>query len=592
MQQNEIKYATICQSGTTILKNGKVTTLHPYQQKAKSDIFKAWDEVHHVMLQMPTGTGKTYLFSSIIHDINVWSLKTHTPNKMLVIAHRKELIDQIDKSLCVFHVAHSVLAGRKEQRNLSNPVIVSSIQTITHPANEGDVERLRSRIHFVIIDEAHHAMANTYRKLWKMFPDARFLGVTATPWRMNHSGFRRIFDRLILTQSVKKFISQGYLAPYSYYSLKPNSWVQGAIDGIHKFDKWGDYDEHALIDTMDLGHIRAQLVKSYKKLAWGKKGIIYSINKQHSSNICNDYRKLGVRIVDIDDQTPAKIREKYVDDFKDGKIDIIVNVNIFSEGFDCPDIEFIQLARPTRSLTMYLQQVGRGLRTTEGKTKCIILDNVGMFSRFGLPDANRHWMAHFRGQDVDESPMKGKTNGWGEYYYEEPDLSEGDEEMLLVQETNSDTDFEEEATEPLTLEPVIPIHEDQGVLEVKEPQACKAQKENGKKLKSVKAVKPASLLESDCFHTGFSIVADQSFYYIKVNASGNCYYIAPVFRKPSESDRLDVISNGSSYLIKHLIPEAEKAKEQVIGSITFEDDIVTFTKDFNGKLIAMSFRVE
>lgn len=108
---DEIRYATICQAGTTILKNGKVTTLHPYQQKAKSDIFKAWDEVHHVMLQMPTGTGKTYLFSSIIHDINVWSRQTHTPNKMLVIAHRKELIDQIDKSLSVFHVAHSVLAG-------------------------------------------------------------------------------------------------------------------------------------------------------------------------------------------------------------------------------------------------------------------------------------------------------------------------------------------------------------------------------------------------------------------------------------------------------------------------------------------------
>lgn len=172
------------------------------------------------MLQMPTGTGKTYLFSSIIHDINDWSMKTHTPNKMLVIAHRKELIDQIDKSLGVFHVAHSVLAGPKEQRNLSNPVIVSSIQTITHPANEGDVERLRSRIHFVIIDEAHHAMANTYRKLWKMFPEVRFLGVTATPWRMNHSGFQRIFDRLIPTQSVKNFFSDSN----NLRNLWVNSW--------------------------------------------------------------------------------------------------------------------------------------------------------------------------------------------------------------------------------------------------------------------------------------------------------------------------------------------------------------------------------
>lgn len=587
----EIRYASICQSGTTILKNGKETKLHPYQQKAKSDIFKAWDEVHHVMLQMPTGTGKTYLFSSIIHDINDWSMKTHTPNKMLVIAHRKELIDQIDKSLSVFHVAHSVLAGPKEQRNLSNPVIVSSIQTITHKANEGDVEQLRSRIHFVVIDEAHHAMANTYRKLWKMFPEARFLGVTATPWRMNHSGFIRIFDKLILTQSVKKFISQGYLAPYNYYSLKPNSWVQSTINGIRKFDKWGDYDEHALIDTMDLGHIRAQLVKSYQKLAWKKKGIIYSINKRHSANICNDYRKLGVRIVDIDDSTPSAIRKQYVDDFKAGEIDIIVNVNIFSEGFDCPDIEFIQLARPTRSLTMYLQQVGRGLRTTEGKSKCIILDNVGMYSRFGLPDANRHWMAHFRGQDVDESPKRLKGFGWSDGYYEEPDLSEGNEDMLLIQETDNDNNIIEEPEELHNTNVVATKPEIQEPVNDEKTMANTQRVEPSKKLKVIPAMKAETLLKSDCFLKNYCIVADNSYYYVKVLSSGNCYFIAPVARKPSENDELRVIYEESSFIIKHIIPDAETAKEQTIGSITFdEDNIITFNKDYKGRLLTSSFR--
>ena len=593
MPQDEIRYAEICQTGTTILKNGKETRLHPYQQKAKSDIFKAWDEVCHVMLQMPTGTGKTYLFSSIIHDINVWSQQTHTPNKMLVIAHRRELIDQIDKSLSVFHVAHSVLAGPKEQRNLSNPVIVSSIQTITHPANEDDVERLRSRIRFVIIDEAHHAMANTYRKLWKMFPEARFLGVTATPWRMNHSGFLRIFDKLILTQSVKKFINQGYLAPYNYYSLKPNSWVQGTINGIHKFDKWGDYDEHALVDTMDIGHIRAQLVKSYQKLAWGKKGIIYSINKQHSANICNDYRRLGVRIVDIDDSTPVALRRQYVDDFKAGSIDIIVNVNIFSEGFDCPDIEFIQLARPTRSLTMYIQQVGRGLRTTEGKTKCIILDNVGMYSRFGLPDANRHWMAHFRGQEVDESPKKGKAFRWGNGYYEEPDLSEGDEDMLLIQATDNGNENEElEVQNEVEPKPKIEKQNLLTIIKEEQPQTVAPKTGSMKKLKVVPALKAIALLESTSFNNGFSIVADNSFYYVKVLSSDNCYFIAPVARKPSENDELLVIKDENTYIIKHIIPDAETAKEQTIGSIMFDEyNIVTFAKDFNGKTITSSFRV-
>lgn len=593
MQQSEIRYADICQTGTTILKNGKETRLHLYQQKAKSDIFNAWDEVHHVMLQMPTGTGKTYLFSSIIHDINVWSQQTHTPNKMLVIAHRRELIDQIDKSLSVFHVAHSVLAGPKERRNLSNPVIVSSIQTITHPSNESDVERLRSRIRFVIIDEAHHAMANTYRKLWKIFPEAHFLGVTATPWRMNHSGFLRIFDKLILTQSVKKFISQGYLAPYNYYSLKPSSWVQGAINGIHKFDKWGDYDEHALVDTMDIGHIRAQLVKSYQKLAWGKKGIIYSINKQHSKNICNDYRRLGVRIVDIDDSTPAALRKQYVEDFKAGRIDIIVNVNIFSEGFDCPDIEFIQLARPTRSLAMYVQQVGRGLRTTEGKTKCIILDNVGMYSRFGLPDANRHWMAHFRGQEVDESPKKGKAFGCWDSFYEEPDLSEGDEDMLLIQETDNGIDNNEVVVMSDASPIVVQESEVPKVVMEREEEAISPRADLSKKLKNVPAMKVEGMLRSDIFQKEYCIIADNSFYYVKALSSGNCYFIAPVARKPSENDVLLVSHEANKYVIKHLIPDAETAKEQVIGNLSLEDDnIVTFSKNFNGKIIKSSFKVK
>lgn len=597
MKESEIIYADICQTGTTVLKNGNETKLHPYQQDAKQNIFSAWDEVRHVMLQMPTGTGKTYLFSSLINDINKWSQDTHTPNKMLVIAHRKELIEQIDKSLDVFSVRHSVLAGPKEHRNLSNPVIVSSIQTITHKANEGDVERLRDRIHFVIIDEAHHAMATTYRRLWKMFPEARFLGVTATPWRMNHSGFTKIFDRLILTQPVKKFIQQGYLAPYNYYSLKPNSKVQGAINNIRKFDQWGDYDEHALIDTMDIVHIRAQLVKSYEKLAWGKKGIIYSINKQHSANICMDFRRLGVHIVDIDDKTPSALRKQYVEDFKAGKIDIIVNVNIFSEGFDCPDIEFIQLARPTRSLTMYIQQVGRGLRRADGKTNCIILDNVGMYSRFGLPDANRHWMAHFRGQEVDESPKNVVGKGWGEFLYEEPDLSEGDEDMLLIQEAdNNVVDSEEIELTSMVADAPTPVLVDEistAKVDDINPSIPLSNVHPTRKLKKVPSMKPSCLLQSRAFDEGrFCIVADNSFYYVKSLLTGNCYYIAPVARKPSETDELLVREDAGLYVIEHVIPEAEKATLQSIGELMIEEgNIITFSQLFGNRKVDSSFEV-
>lgn len=586
MIAEDIRYADICQSGTTVLKDGTPTSLFPYQQKAKQDIFSAWDEVHHVMLQMPTGTGKTYLFTSLIDDINKWSNETHTPNKMLVIAHRKELISQIAKSLKNFGVRHSVLAGPKEQRNLSNPVIVSSIQTITHKANKGDVERLRERINFVIIDEAHHSMASTYRHLWKMFPQARFLGVTATPWRMNHSGFRKIFDRLILTQSVKKFIEQGYLSTYSYYSLKPNSRIQDAINGIHKYDKWGDYDERALIDTMDLGHIRAQLVKSYKTLAWGKKGIIYSINKQHSANICEDFRKLGVRIVDIDDKTPDGLRKQYVEDFKSGKIDIIVNVNIFSEGFDCPDIEFIQLARPTRSLAMYIQQVGRGLRKADGKTRCIILDNVGMYSRFGLPDANRHWSAHFNGQDVDESPNSKAVVRCDGLLLDTDKLVEGDEDMLLIQNADSTPVLKTDSGEM-----EAPIVSDSK--SVMQKVAVPVSQERKTKTRQVKAVHPTPLLVSSAFADGMlRLVADNSFYYIESTRTGNCYYVAPVARRPADNDEFIIREDAGSFIAEHIIPDAEKATLHTIGEVVIEGSCVTFIQYFRERKITSSFEIE
>lgn len=418
-------------------------SLRPYQKDAKKNIYCAWSEVNDVMFQMPTGTGKTRLFTSIIRDINLESIEKKEAVKVLIIAHRSELIDQIDKSLDTYHVPHNVYRGPKKKRETNKPVIVSSIQTITHAANVDDAERLMNKVKYIIIDEAHHSMADSYKKLWKMFPYSKKLGVTATPWRMNHSGFRSIFQKLVLSQPVKKFIEQGWLSPYSYYSLKVDSDIQRCIDSIDEFDVWGDYKESALEQTMDVGHIRAQLLDSYKRLADGKKGIIYSINKAHSKHICAMYKEAGLRIVDIDDSTPAAERTKYVSDFKQGKIDVIVNVNIFSEGFDCPDIEFIQLARPTRSLSMYIQQVGRGLRKVKGKSNCIILDNVGMYGRFGLPDANRHWQAHFNGQLVEESP-KEEGLGSGMSHYNEPDLSEGTEDMILIQQIDiPQTDVEE-----------------------------------------------------------------------------------------------------------------------------------------------------
>ena len=408
------------------------SSLRPYQQKAKKEIFESWDEVDNVMFQMPTGTGKTRLFTSIIRDINEYSKLRREPVKILIIAHRTELIDQIDESLTKYRVPHNVIAGGRD-RDYKYPVNVASIQTITHPSNLKEAKKLN--VQFVIIDEAHHALATTYKKLWSLYPGSKKLGVTATPWRMNHQSFLDLFDKLVLSMPIKDFIKQGYLAPYKYFSLRSNSDIQRTIDDI-ELDRFGEYKEASMEEKMDIGSIRAQLLDSYLSLADGKKGIIYAINIVHAKHICEEYKEAGYIAVSIDSKTPAAERKELVAKFKKGLIDIIVNVDIFSEGFDCPDIEFIQLARPTRSLVKYLQQVGRGLRPTENKQECIILDNVGMYSRFGLPDARRYWNHHFVGHDVVEEPGRLHSKGTG--FSRQVDMSEGTEDMELIQDTYED----------------------------------------------------------------------------------------------------------------------------------------------------------
>ena len=436
----------------------KDITLRDYQQLAKEEIFSNWNRVDNILYQMPTGTGKTRLFTSIIRDISIWGLRHNINYRILIIAHRSELIEQSSRSLDKYHIKHGVLAGTmKDKRDLTQAIQVASIQTITHPANQCLIDELK--FDFIIIDEAHHAVANSYQKLWEYCPDAKKLGVTATPWRMNNSGFAQIFDAYIPSMSIKDFIQKGWLASYQYYSIPTSSELVKSIESIREFDIAGDYKNSALVGVCDTSRIRAQLYDSYEKNVLGKKGIIYSISREHSEHICLQYRSRGVAIENIDSKTPAKVREKVIQAFRNGEIDIIVNVDIFSEGFDCPDIEFIQLARPTKSLVKYIQQVGRGLRKN-GDKKCIILDNVGMYSRFGLPNEERDWESFFYGEEIETTSTKGYSRNNGSLReYVETDLSEGNEGMILIQDLEMPKVVEEVVEETSTVIPVIPTED-------------------------------------------------------------------------------------------------------------------------------------
>ncbi|MBQ2397295.1 MAG: translation initiation factor IF-2 N-terminal domain-containing protein [Bacteroidales bacterium] len=363
----------------------------------KQNVFKEWQNGNKsVMMQMPTGTGKTMLFASIIKDLWDNSYDKRNMKRFLVLVHRKELVEQVQKTLYdKYGLAHGTIQSGKRDNEMYH-IQVAMVQTL---AREKRLNKWKdNEFDFIICDEAHHILADSYQKIRKAFPEAYLLGVTATPYRLNKQPFTDTFDVLVRSKPISWFIKDGYLSEYEYYSIEATSKLQLEIDNL-KIDSTGDYSDKAMTNALDNRKIRAKVVKTWLEHANGKKTIVYTINKEHNQNLCQEFIKIGYKCVAIDSDTPKEERDNYVNQFRKGEITIICNVNIFSEGFDCPDVECIQLARPTTSLSMYLQQVGRGLRISKNKEKTIFLDNIGLYNRFGLPSANRQWQYHFEGKE-------------------------------------------------------------------------------------------------------------------------------------------------------------------------------------------------
>ena len=335
----------------------------------------------------------------------------------------------------------------------------------------------------IVIDEAHHALAKTYKEMWERFPKAKFLGLTATPCRLNGKGFTDLFDVLVQSWSVPEFISKGRLATYDFVSIKSDGVTQRLIDSLQKRGADGDYQNKEMDMLLNKKPSIERLYQSLEEFGKDRKGIVYAISISHANAIAEFYREHGIAAVAIDSKTPASERRMLIERFKasslsfskitpslftlkegstshpdpltlrgeggnrptrcseplrskvggpskvspdcagwdrltdtclragdglgatclraaDGAapIQVLVNVDIFSEGFDCPDVEFVQLARPTLSLAKYLQMVGRGLRVARGKKNCVIIDNVGLYRVFGLPSQVWNWNAMFEGK--------------------------------------------------------------------------------------------------------------------------------------------------------------------------------------------------
>lgn len=362
----------------------KEIKLFDYQEDMKERIEKALRLHRSVMAQMPTGTGKTYLLTAVIDSF----VSNNPMEKVWIVAHRRELVSQIDETVRKFHSYYT-----SNTSSLLSSVKAMSIQWLMRHYDEIEEEP-----GMIVIDEAHHALAKTYKEMWERFPNAKFLGLTATPCRLNGKGFTDLFDVLVQSWSVPEFISKGRLATYDFVSIKSDGVTQRLIDSLQKRGADGDYQNKEMDMLLNKKPSIERLYQSLEEFGRDRKGIVYAINISHAQKITKLYQENGVKAIAIDSKTPATERQQDIEAFKKGDIQVLVNVDIFSEGFDCPDVEFVQLARPTLSLAKYLQMVGRGLRVAKGKKNCVIIDNVGLYRVFGLPSQVWNWNAMFEGK--------------------------------------------------------------------------------------------------------------------------------------------------------------------------------------------------
>ena len=359
--------------------------LRDYQSDICSRVSDAFDKHRSVMVQMPTGTGKTMVLAELVKRL----MMRAEGLEILFVAHRRELIEQIKAT-----VKRMGLNTNNHSSIINNQtIIVESIQTISRR-----IATIEFAPSLVVIDEAHHALAKTYKMMWDAWPDARFLGLTATPCRLNGKGFTDLFDVLVQSWDIPTFIKEKWLSTYDFVSIKSDGVTQRLIDSLQKRGADGDYQNKEMDMLLNKKPSIERLYQSLEEFGKDRKGIVYAINISHAQKITKLYQEHGVKAIAIDSKTPATERQQDIEAFKKGDIQVLVNVDIFSEGFDCPDVEFVQLARPTLSLAKYLQMVGRGLRVAKGKKNCVIIDNVGLYRVFGLPSQVWNWNAMFEGK--------------------------------------------------------------------------------------------------------------------------------------------------------------------------------------------------
>ena len=345
--------------------------LRDYQKSAINNIRKSiQNDNKSVLLALPTGAGKTVIFSEIT------KLAKLKGSNVLILVHRKELIDQASNKLKKNKVNHGIIASGYEPK--SSNVQVASVQTLIRRLNDNWQPNL------IILDEAHHAVARSWRKILDFYKNTIKLGVTATPMRMTGAGLGEVFDDLIVGTSIPELVDKKFLAPHEVYA-PPNKLNLDKIRTIK-----GDFAQKEVENEFDRVDIVGDAVQNYKKLADNKPAIAFCISVKHGKYVTNKFKQAGYKAELITGDMSRTDRDNLTNRFKKGKLQILVSIDVVSEGFDVENCSCAILLRPTQSEALYIQQVGRVLRPEPNKT-AIVLDHVGNTKRHGFVDDIRHY---------------------------------------------------------------------------------------------------------------------------------------------------------------------------------------------------------
>ena len=313
-----------------------------------------------IIVQSPPRTGKTVVMSEIARRATVKN------RRVLFLIHRKEVLEQANATF-------------KEQGVDFDLLTSGMVQTLTRRVDKLDAP------HIILVDEAHHVLSKSYRRILDKFKDAYVLLFTATPVRLGREQLDQVADDIVLGKSIKELTAAGFLAPFRYYQ-PPAGFNQSEL----KLSSTGDYTNKSITSALQ-SCLYGDLVSHYKRLAAGKQAVCYCHSIDAAKHAAAEFNKNGIAAAEVDGTTPRSERDELVKKFRDGAIKVMVNVNLFTEGVDLPDVDAVILARPTSSLSLYLQFAMRCLNPRRGKV-AVIIDHANNVEKFGYPDSERNWL--------------------------------------------------------------------------------------------------------------------------------------------------------------------------------------------------------